>query len=244
MTSSVSSEAATHEQHVAGVISRYAPLVMLWGIFFGIGLLLASLGLTRPQAGTLLPGFLFLLGSFAFLVPMFLGLSRGARRASTTSEGVEWQDNKGDHRWQWGEIMAVFRLEKIINQTFRVKQLRLVAANGEEVTFDQCLKDYDGFAGRVQDGVAQRLLPAKRSELACGGVPFGPILLQRDGITVNGTKFTWPDVGQSIIFRGRFVVLPLGSRGNGGEAVTLASIPNYTLLLQLMLELGQAPVSG
>jgi hypothetical protein len=240
MTADPSSQAGDHRRFAAGILSRYAPHFLLWGIFFAIGLLLGLLGLSRPASGTLLPGVLLLLASFAFLIPLFIALARSPRWARTSKEGVQWQDGRGDHLWRWEEIAAVFRLDKIINQTFRVKQLRLVPAQGEEVTFDQCLSDYDGLADAVQDAVANRLLPAKRAELASAGATFGPVTLHRDGLTINAKKLTWPEVEQYTIFRGSLVVCPRGSKGF--EEVGLSGVPNYPVLLHLLQELGQMPV--
>jgi hypothetical protein len=47
-------EAGIHSQCASGVFSRYAPHFLIWGILFGIGILLAGLGLSRPKTGTLL----------------------------------------------------------------------------------------------------------------------------------------------------------------------------------------------
>jgi hypothetical protein len=241
MTSDVSAQVGSHRRHGAGVLSRYAPHVLLWALLLAIGLFLAILGLAKPDAGTLLPGVLFLVGSFAFLIPLFLGLARGPRWVRIPPEGVQWQDGQGEHLWRWEEIAAVFRLDKIINQTFRVKQLRLVSAQGGQVTFDQCLSDYDRLADAVQETVARRLLPAKRAELAGARAEFGPVTLHRDRITIKGKTFTWPDVEQYTIFRGQFVVYPRGYKGIQCEEVSLSEVPNYAILLYLLQELGQRP---
>jgi hypothetical protein len=223
-------------------LSRYAPPIWLWAILLVIGLFLGFLGLFRPNAGTLLPGLLFVVGSFACLIPLFVGLARSPREARTTPEGVQWLDKKGEHRCRWDEITAVFRLEKIINQTFLVKQSRMVLAHGEEVTFDQSLSDYDRLANAIQGTVTQKLLPAKRSQLTGAGVEFGPVTLHRDGITINGKKFPWPEVEQYVVFRGSFVVYPRSYQGIQCEEVVLSDVPNYPILLLLLQGLGQAPV--
>ena len=230
-----------YQRSMAGIASRYAPHLMLWGVLFGIGVLLLLLGVSRPRSGTLLPGGLFLVGSLGFLVPMFLGLSRTPRWAHITPHGVQWHDQNGNHHWRWEEISAVFRLDKVINKTFQVKELRLASAQREQVTFDQCLTDYDQFADRVQDTVAQRLLDAKRSELARYGAEFGPISLHRDRITIHAKTFVWPEIVRHDIVRGNLVFFPKGA--SHSESVPLSTVPNYTLFLQLLLELTSAPTS-
>jgi hypothetical protein len=240
-TTDLPAQVVEHRVSAEGVLSRYAPHLMMWGVLLAIGLLLASLGVARPGAGTVAPGLLFLVGSFACLIPMFVGLYRGPRWGRTTRDGVEWQDGQAEHAWRWDEIAAVFRLDKIINQTFRVKQLRLVGPSGE-VTFDQCLSDYERFADTVQNTVAARLLPAKRAELAGAGADFGPVTLHRDSITIEGKSFLWREIEQYIVFRGRLVLYPKSSHGIGCEEVALAAIPNYPVLLCLMQDLGQMPV--
>jgi hypothetical protein len=140
------------------------------------------------------------------------------------------------------EIAAVFRVDKLVNRTFLVKQLRVVLAHGEEVTFDQCLSDYDQLANAVQGTVTRQLLPAKRSQLAGAGIDFGPVTLHRDSITINGKTFPWPEVEQYIVFRGSLVVYPRSYQGIQCEEVVLGDVPNYPILLLLLQELGQAPV--
>jgi hypothetical protein len=240
MTPDPTSEPKTFQRHARGISSRFAPHLWLWVILFAIGLFLAILGIFRPNAGVLLPGLLFAIGSFACLIPMFIALARGARWARVLPEGVKWQDGRGEHLWRWEDIEAAFRVDKIINQTFRVKQLRLVA-RGEEVTFDQCLNRFDRFADTVQETVATRLLPAKRSELAGAGAEFGPVTLRSDAITINSKTFPWPEVEQYIVFRGSLVVYPRSYRGIQCEEVTLSEVPNYPILLHLLLETGHMP---
>lgn len=241
MTVDQSSALGAHRRHVAGVLSRYAPHLLLWGILIAIGVFLGILGLVNPNAGTLLAAVLFLFGSFAFLIPLFVALSRGPRWVRLTDGGVQWQDGRGEHFWQWEKIADVYRLDKIINQSFRVKQLRLVGQDGEKVTFDQCLSHYDRFADAVQEAIAKRLLPAKRSELSGAGATFGPLALHQDRITINGKTFTWADVEQYTIFRGSLVVYPRNYKGIQCEEVSLSEVPNYLILLQLLQELGQSP---
>jgi hypothetical protein len=215
---------------------------LLWSILAGIGLLLGILGLVRPAAGTLLPGLLFLLGSLPCLIPLFVALSRGPREARTTPEGVQWLDNKGEHRCRWEDITAVYRLEKLTNRTFLVKQLRMVLAQGEEVTFDQCLSEFDRLGDVIQGTVTQRLLPLKRAQLDSAGAEFGRVTLFRDRLIVNGKRFPWSEVEQYIVFRGSLVVYPRGYQGIQCKETMLGDMPNYPVLLLLLQEMGQSPV--
>jgi hypothetical protein len=234
--------ASTHGRHFAGVLSRYAPHFMLWGICFAIGLLLAILGLVRPSAGTLLPGALLLVGSFGCLIPLIVGLERDPSQAKITPEGLQWHDRQGEHRCRWEEITAVFREDRIINQTFRVKKLRVLQAPGQEATFDQCLSDYDRLANVVQGMATKHLVPAKRLQLANGGAEFGPVTIHRDSIGINAKKFPWPEIEQYTIFNGSLVVYPRSYKGIQCEEVSLSQVPNNLVLLQLLQELGQVPV--
>jgi hypothetical protein len=242
MTQPRMSEMPTHRRHGAGIMSRYAPHLWLWLILLAIGLFLGILGIAKPNAGTLLPGVLFVVGSFAPLIPLAIALARGARWARITPEGIEWQDGRGEHRWNWADIAAVYRLDKVINQAFRVKQLRVVPVHGDVVTFDQCLSDYERLADTVQTAVAQRLLPVKRAELAGSGAAFGPVTLSRESITINRKTFAWPEVEQYIVFRGSLVVYPTSYKGIQCEEVSLSDVPNYPVLLHLLQEQGRLPV--
>jgi hypothetical protein len=242
LTTDITPNETIHHRYLGGILSRYAPHLLLWGIFLGIGLFLAILGLARPNAGTLLPGALIFVASFGALIPIYLGLARTPRSAHTSPEGVRWLSQLSVQHCAWNDISAVYRMHKIINQTFHVKKLRLVLADGREVTFDQTLSDYDRLAEMAQETVAQQLLPSKRLELARAGAEFGAVTLHRDGLTINAKKLSWPDIEQYIVFRGNLVVYPKAYLGISCAEVILSTLPNYTVLLHLLQELGQMPV--
>lgn len=242
MTADQTPGVGVHRRYSRGILSRYVAFFWLWAILLAIGVFLGLLGLFRPNAGTLLPGLLFVVGSFFCLIPLFVGLSRSPREARTTPEGVQWLDKKGEHRCRWDEITAVFRVDRLINRTFLLKQSRMVLAHAEEVTFDQSLSDYDRLANAIQATVTRQLMPAKRAQLTGAGADFGPVTLHRDGITVNGKRFPWPEVEQYIVFHGSLVVYPRSYQGILCEEVVLCDVPNYPVLLLLLQELGQTPV--
>lgn len=231
-----------HKRSFSGICSRYAPHLLMWGIFLVIGLGLLILGLARPTSGTVLPGALFLAGSFLWLAPLFIGLARTPRQAKVTSGGLSWQDKRGEHTCTWAAVAAVYRLERIVNQTFKIKELRVVQTGGDEVKFHQCLESYDRLADAVHAAASRQLLPAKRNLLATTGAEFGTVTPHRDGITLGTKKISWPEIEQYTIFNGSLVVYPRGYKGIRCEEVSLSDVPNYSVLLVLLQELGQRPV--
>ncbi len=60
-------------------------------------------------------------------------MSGAGRQTEGIEDGLAWTDRAGEHRCRWDEINEVSRLDKIINQTFRVHELRIVLAGGVPV---------------------------------------------------------------------------------------------------------------
>jgi hypothetical protein len=232
----------SHSLCFSGVVSRYAPHFLMSALCLAVGLFVLVLGILKPNSGALIPGIVVSACSLPWLIPMFLGVSRLPRQVEATSEGLVWQDKQGEHRCRWDEIREVYRLEKIVNQTFRVKELKLVLSHGEQVAVDQCLSDFDRLADTVQAVSAEQLLAAKRSSLDGSGAEFGPVVLQRAGLSVRGKYFPWDQVEQYTIFNGTIVVYPKGYQGIKCEEVGFGEVPNYPVLLRLLQELGQRPI--
>jgi hypothetical protein len=236
------SSKSAHVLYFKGVLSRYAPHIVLWGLLLVIGVFLTILGIAKPEGGTLSPGIVFLVGAFPWLIPLFLGVSRRPRQAEVTEDGLSWRDRSGEHRCRWNEIAEVYRLDKIINQNFRVHELRIVLANGGQATFDQTLTNWQGLAAAVQARTARELIGPRRAALDAGGAEFGPVTLRRDGITIRGKSFTWDQVEQYTLVNANLVLYPRHYKGIQCEEVTFGEVPNCPVLLALLRELGQVPV--
>src|SRR5262249_47474649 len=141
----------------------------------------------------------------------------------------------------WTEVREVYRLDKLINNTFRKTELKLVKEDGQAVLFNHMLADYDRFADLVQNAHAPLLIASKRADLDRGGADFGPVVLRRNSISVQGKDLLWEQINQLGIIRGMLLIRDAGRRSDDYIVTALASIPNYIVLFTLMSELGKAP---
>jgi hypothetical protein len=232
---------STHAFCTSGFFSRYSAFFMLMLMGLGMGGLAVYLGIAQDQIAVTVGGIVVSLGSFLLLVPVFLGLTRRPRHVEVTKDGLVWSGQLGEGRCRWDEIREVFRLDRTVNQTFTEKKLVWVLANGDRVTTDQTLSDFDIMADTIQERSLPYLLDAKRAELD-KGADFGSVLLKRTGVTVAGKSFNWDEIEQSTVFNGVLYFFPRSYTGNNSEDAKLSEVPNSPILLHLLEELGQAPV--
>jgi hypothetical protein len=228
-----------HPFSLGGLTRRYLPHVWMLVIFAVIGLCLLLMGITRPNAGTVLPGLLMLAIGLAFAVPIFIGYQQRVHWVKLTADGVQWQEGVSAHSTAWTDIRAVRQLEKIINQTFRQRELTLTLADGKEVKFDHRLEDYDLLAETVQQRTADLLYDQYRTELDAGRAAFGPVSLSRDSLSLRQKEFPWSAAQQCRIVRGYFSVALPGKDLDESQIVMLAEVPNYFVLLRLLTEMGK-----
>jgi hypothetical protein len=225
---------SVHRFSLVGLLSRYGPFVLLFGLFAAIGLALLALAIARPEGLTILPGLICLAVALVCLGGPLYGFVRRHTRVEVSPEGLRWQ---GPHSGScsWNDIRTVYRTEKIINQTFRLTELKLVLTNGEVVSFNHSLTDYDRLAEAVQQQAARALLGPLR-QAASSQAEFGPVMLSPDGITIQGELLPWQDIQQHTVFNGSLLVSTIKYPGWQGKFVALSEIPNYLVLLQLLDE--------
>lgn len=230
-----------HRVCLSGVVSRYAPLLMLAGICLALGLGLLFLSFQRPDSGTFLPAVIILAATLPWFIPVYLGLSKNPSEMEVSPAGFSWKDSQGDHRAGWDEVSELYRLERVVNQTFKEKKIRIVLNHGVQVTVDQCLSDYDRLADTAQLAAASAINDRKRAALD-QGADFGPVTLRSTGMSLAGKSYTWDQIQEYLIFNGSLLLVPANYRGGACEQVLLSDVPNYAVLINLLLELGHPPV--
>lgn len=231
----------THRFCISGFFSRYSAFFMLTLMGLGMGALAIYLGRAQDQPGVLVGGIVGCLASLLLLIPVFLGLTRRPRQVEVSDEGLAWKGSQGEGRCRWKDIREVYTLDRTVNQTFTEKKLVWVLANGDRITTDQTLSDFDQLAEAVQARSAEHVLAAKRAALDTGA-DFGSVVLKRSGLTVAGKSFAWDEIEHSTIFNGTLYFFPKAYKGNDSEDAKLSDLPNVPVLLQLLEELDRAPV--
>jgi hypothetical protein len=219
-----------------GYLHKIGPGILMAAIFAALAAGGFFLALTRPNAGTTMPGLLMASFAVGFLVYSFAGFHKCIRRVEVFADGIRWQGPKGTGRLAWENVEAVYRSEIVLNG-FRVSELKLVGRTGREVTFDLTIERYRELAGLIQGRSAESMRPRKREQAITCAAEFGPVRVSPAGVCVNGSLFPWESVTRCTIANGR---LCFQFGGHGSQAVPLHTIPNYLVLLSLMDEFALA----
>jgi hypothetical protein len=228
-----------HSFSFGGLAKRHLAQVWILVIFVALGLGGLLLAVARPNSGTLLPALLMFVIGLGFAVPIYAGYQQRTHWVKLTDDSIEWQDEKGEHQAAWADIREVRRLEKIINNTFRQRELTLTLADAQEVKFDQRLDNFDGLADRMQDRTAELLYDSYRKQLENGMATFGPVILARDSITLRRKEFPFSADQRCQVFRGMLAVMIPGRDLEESRLITLSEVPNYFVLLRLLTEMGK-----
>jgi hypothetical protein len=156
-------------------------------------------------------GFLRIVGTVVFvlaLVVPFLQLGRHKRISLVRvyEEGLKWTTAKGaEHKKSFDVVTEAYRKDVRYmsgdRELRRDAEVRLVFSDGSNVTFRD-LKDYDEFIKCVQPAVAQRQLSAALAAMEDSGVQFGPVQVDREGLSFGGARCGWKDVDQITIEEG------------------------------------------
>ncbi len=229
---------AVHDFSLRGYLHKAGPGLLLIAIFVAIAGMLFSLALTRPDAGTAMPGVLMAGIAVALLVYVSNLYGKCIRRVEVFTDGIRWRGPAGPGRLSWTDVEAVYRSELILNG-FKMSELKLVSRDGREVVFDLTIDRYGELAGLIQGCSAEVILPRKREEAGACGAEFGPILVGPVGVSLEGWLTPWEAVARYGISGGWLWV---HFRGHGRKGLSLSSIPNSLVLLQLMGEFAPQPV--
>jgi hypothetical protein len=245
MASVSSGPVSVHQTYLRGVASRWGVWWMMFGLLAALGLFLLILGIAKPESGTLLPGLLIFVLSLGALVPPILGLIKRVRRVEVHPDRIAWWAPEGEEQAPWSTVVSVNRFEKITNNFWYEAALTLTLADGRKVVFDQSLSGFTDLADNAQEITAQLLLPKKEAEARAGGAEFGPVTLKADGVSHKGKFSRWSEIDFAV-FNGYLIFVPSGGKFTYQERreVALAEIPNWPVLVELMVRVGKPPIEG
>jgi hypothetical protein len=215
-------------------------------IIFAIAVGILGVGIAQARAGAntsnlLMAGVavaLFVFMGVAVLQYIFARYDKRIRRVEIFADGIRWHSSDGMQRLAWANVEAVYRVEIILNG-FPQSELKLVAGNGREVTFDRTLDRYREMMSFVQNRCAEVMCPRKREEAGVCGAEFGPVQVGPAGVSTDGWLAPWESVERYSISGGW---LWFEFRGRGRKGIPLGTIPNYLVLLYLLGEFAPAPV--
>jgi hypothetical protein len=230
-----------HRSTGKGLLQSTWPILTLGGMLLGFGIMMLFVP-TKPgqETGTRIAGVVCILGSLALIGVAPWRWMRSASVVRIYQEGLQWQRGGMEHRRSWEDVREVYRKELYVLQNNakpsdwnRRSDLRLIFTDGEEMHFNHILSEYSTLANYVQQATAERILPVVRSAVDNAGVAFGPLRLEREGLTMGREVF--PFASLSKLWVGNGFLGWYDSRGNKRE-IALKNIPNYPVLLRLLNE--------
>lgn len=170
-----------------------------------------------------------------------LVVRKGTLSVAVHENGFVWREKGERIVVPWADVVSIrgrhVRRLVVGAEVARSAAHRIRIANGRELVATSMLDDVDEFAAQV-DEVIERRLPELRDALAKDRpVGFGPLSIDREGITHAGRTIPWSSIATIGVEKG-VVVIAAAER----IEIEWSSIPNGRLFLSLASELGAANV--
>jgi hypothetical protein len=150
-------------------------------------------------------------------------------------EGVVYQTTAGD--WggcRWADVREIWRAETRNHGVVTRRHVRLVTSDAD-VLIDPALNGYAKLADDVEQRVARATLPERLDRYRRGGrLAFGPLELDKEGVTLRGRAVPWAQVKEFRLVGGSLLMVgpPVDPwRGNGAAC---RDVPNLAALLALL----------
>src|SRR5579884_2881531 len=219
---------------------------MLSAVALLLGGMLFSLSVTRPGSGTFAPALCVLAGAVAAAIHAIIQLFRDPSEAEIGSASLRWTVNNQQHEILWSNVEEFRRMELLVNGIPR-RSFKVTANDGREVTLTPALGNYDALVHAAEALSFDPVLEKKRIELQRGFANFGPVTIQNNGISLRANllekdpveRFVrWEQIKAVEVQRGALCVFPYAAPHPRCSflPVSLSSIPNYRVLLQIVNE--------
>jgi uncharacterized membrane protein len=225
-------------------------LFIITGIIFTISGLLLLLLLFSPGASSavlvILAGTVSLVGTgLALFVNYGVSLIRRAQRnrgatVYLCTDGLLLIRGGGAEALRWDQIAEVWKVFTVITynygqKAYVLRQFLLRRSDGTTLVLDNAFYGFEEMGAEVEQQVVGRLLPGALAAYYAGhAVPFGPISVHSQGVSVNsGQKaFSWNEldkvrIADGVIYFKGPSLLPLAT-------VPIAQIPNTSVFAALV----------
>jgi hypothetical protein len=194
-------------------------------------------GFTPAKQAALLLGLLALvLALFGFvLYGAAWRLGRRTRAFYVFPDGFVYQDTTGD--WgacRWADVAEVWRAETMHHGVTTRSHVRLVTADAE-VLLDPSLNGYEMLADDLEQRAARGQLPGlldcyRRGER----LTFGPLELDKEGVTLRGRAVLWAEVKEFRLVGGSLLMVGPSVDPWRGNGVACRDVPNLAALLAIL----------
>jgi hypothetical protein len=188
------------------------------------------------QTAILLGILAIVLALFGFVLYMAAWrLGRRTRGFYVFPEGFAYQTTAGD--WgvcRWADVAEVWRAETMHHGVTTRSYVRVVTADAD-LLLDRSLNGYSKLADDLEQRAARAQLPAMLDRYRRGErLTFGPLELDKEGVTLRGRAVPWAQVKEFRLVNGSLLMVgpPVDPwRGNGAA---YRDVPNLAALLAIL----------
>lgn len=187
-----------------------------------------------------LPWFSAALGLSPLFLLGLISLWRTRRkRVLVYPSGLVYQRGKRTLNLPWQEIAAVrtegpwFGLR--IFGVGRPLALVLETSTGQRIRLTQEFSDFKSLVAAVKQRVYPRMLKALTQRFNQGEqVPFGPLTLGPEGVSVRGRTIPWAELARAELDGGELTLHPVQGSNHKRVKLSTAQVPNVDLCLQMI----------
>jgi uncharacterized protein DUF6585 len=223
-----------------------AAIIFLLGSFVVVGVGLFTTFSDVQQYGPAMLskdiGAPLIFGGVLFLIALFAGwyaYTNWNRAVAVYSNGFAYNDNKGLQTWHWEEVdqflAAITRHYTNGIYTGTTYTYTLRKADGGKVVFDNRIKKVQDLGPMIERATTPNLHKRAVDAYNVGQtVLFGPVALNKGGITFGKKSYPWSEVAQVSINKG---ILQVSKKGGGmfsGASAAASTIPNLAVLLSIV----------
>ena len=219
------------------------PLLAIGFVMVGGALILLEIYLVQQVLAGEIRG---KLAAIPWILPILIGffLIRGIANllnpiiVAVYPHGFAYQRGKQLDFCTWERITTFWSYRQCRPDTLNSYKYWVTRDDGAVFAFKSSrLNDVDDLAGHIYSQVRDRLLaPALAAFQAGERVEFGPVAIDREGLTYRGEHLTWDQIEEaSADTDSDFVVKKRGKTYAWCELST-ARIPNFSILLELLDE--------
>ena len=159
--------------------------------------------------------------------------------AAVYERGLAYQDRTGLKTWSWEDILsmtsAVTRhyTNGIYTGTSHV--YNLLGRHNQKVKLGDSIGKVESLARVIDTNIFPLLYPRAVEHYNSGEMlPFGPVAISKQGITIGKRTYPWGEVKEVSIHRGILKVTRKDGGWFGGARAPAAAIPNLRVLLAII----------
>ena len=159
--------------------------------------------------------------------------------AAVYRDGFAFSDSKGVNVFRWLDIQS---LTSAVTKHYRngiytgtTHIYTVIDRQGKKVLLKDSLPQVEAFAKAVEDAIFPHLYKAAADQYNSGApVVFGPIALNKAGITFGKNNYKWEAVGKITIESGMLKIAQKDGKWFSGAAMPVARIPNFSVLASIL----------